>query len=132
MQADRFFSSVIGFPLRARRRWAILLVAAALTPCWAPAAAAGTSPAGNAAKEKEEIPAPEDMLLPTADGVQLAVTYYAGGKGKKTIPVVLLHMWKQNRNDYKDLASVLQAMGFAVICAGPPRTRRKHAAQGCE
>ena len=71
-----------------------------------------------AAQEKsaeEEIPAPEDLTLQARDGVTLAVTYYPGGKGKQTIPVVLLHMWKQNRNDYKDLAAVLQAQGCAVI-----------------
>ena len=65
--------------------------------------------------EKEEIPSPEDLALQTRDGMGLALTYYPSGKGKQTIPVVLLHVWKQNRNDYKELAAVLQARGYAVI-----------------
>ena len=53
--------------------------------------------------------------MQTGDGLELTLTYYAGTKGKQTIPVVLLHMWKQSRNDYKDLAPALQALGYAVI-----------------
>ena len=73
-----------------------------------------------AEKKEKEIPKPEDLVLPTADGVQLAVTYYPGPvypgvKDKQIIPVVLLHMWKESRNDYKDLAPYLQRSGFAVI-----------------
>lgn len=64
---------------------------------------------------EEEIPPPENLILQTRDGVELAVTYYPGSKGKQTIPVVLLHMWKKNRNDYKDLVAALQAQGCAVI-----------------
>lgn len=64
---------------------------------------------------KEEIPKPEDLVLQTGDGLQLAVTYYPGLKGKETIPIVLLHGWRQNRNDYRDLAPALQALGHAVI-----------------
>ena len=51
----------------------------------------------------------------TADGLELTLTYYPGTKGKETIPVVLLHMWKQNRSDYKDFALTLQGMGYAVV-----------------
>jgi pimeloyl-ACP methyl ester carboxylesterase len=70
----------------------------------------------SAKKDKEqEIPAPEDLSLSTADGLDLAVTYYAGMKGKQTVPVVLLHMWKRNRNDYTELAKSLQTLGYAVI-----------------
>ena len=64
----------------------------------------------------------EDLLLRTRDGLQLAVTYFANagdelepGKGRKTIPIVLLHGLKQSRNDYKDLARALQKSGYAVI-----------------
>ncbi len=64
----------------------------------------------------------EDLVLRTHDGLQLAVTYYANagdeleqGKGKNTIPIVLLHGLKQSRNDYKDLARALQKSGYAVI-----------------
>jgi pimeloyl-ACP methyl ester carboxylesterase len=65
----------------------------------------------------------EDLVLSTRDGLQLAVMYYPPatsetlqeGLGKKTIPIVLLHGWKQNRNDYKDLARSLQKQGYCVI-----------------
>jgi len=66
-------------------------------------------------EEKDEIPAPEDIQLITADGVQLTLTYYPGTKGAESIPVVLLHMWKGKRSDYRDLALHLQATGHAVI-----------------
>jgi pimeloyl-ACP methyl ester carboxylesterase len=73
-----------------------------------------TAPAGKAAAE--ELPKPEDVTLQTADSVQLAATYYRGGKGKESIPIVLLHGWKHNRTDYtKDFAPFLQSKGFAVI-----------------
>ena len=66
-------------------------------------------------KDDEKIPKPEDLVLRTGDGLELALTYYPGTKGKQTIPIVLLHMWKQSRNEYKDLAPALQALGYAVI-----------------
>ena len=63
-----------------------------------------------------ELPRPEDITRQTGDNVQLAATYYRGGKGKESIPVVLLHGWKHNRTDYtKYLAPYLQSKGFAVI-----------------
>jgi pimeloyl-ACP methyl ester carboxylesterase len=69
--------------------------------------------------EKDEVPAAEDITLTTADGVQLAATYWPGTKKKEhqkeTVPVVLLHAWKGSRHDYKDLATSLQAMGHAVL-----------------
>jgi len=68
-----------------------------------------------AAKKEKKIPAPEDLVLETNDGLQLTITYYASLKGKNAIPVVLLHEYKQSRNDYKDLAPSLQALGYAVI-----------------
>jgi pimeloyl-ACP methyl ester carboxylesterase len=114
MPAERFFSSAMRFPSLARRGWATLLAAVALTPCWALAAPAGAPPGGKSAKEKT-IPESEPLTLPTFDGLQLALTYYPGTEGKKSIPVVLLHMWKQNGNDYRDLALALQKMGCAVI-----------------
>jgi pimeloyl-ACP methyl ester carboxylesterase len=66
-------------------------------------------------KDEEKIPKPEDLELQTGDGLQLALTYYPGLKGKQSIPIVLLHGWKGSRNDYKDLAPSLQALGYAVI-----------------
>ena len=81
-----------------------------------PASAAAKDQTEKKEKEnEEELPKPEDLASQTSDDLELTLTYYRGTKGKQTIPVVLLHMWKQSRNDYKDLAPALQAQGYAVI-----------------
>lgn len=111
-----------------RLRWQIVLITVALLP-WlgldrAMAAPAEEKPVKKQATQKpkekarektDELPAPEDLVLSTSDGLELAMTYYPGTHGKQTIPIVLLHAWKQSRNDYKDLAPTLQALGYAVI-----------------
>jgi pimeloyl-ACP methyl ester carboxylesterase len=56
-----------------------------------------------------------DERLTTRDGVQLAVTYLPGTKGKNTVPVVMLHAYKGDRRDYQRLAAHLQTLGHAVI-----------------
>jgi pimeloyl-ACP methyl ester carboxylesterase len=111
---------------RALWRWLVLAAAVALV------SGVGFQPTAlgqekkPAAKSDKGAPPPkldEDLLLHTRDGLQLAVTYYPPatseklqeGLGKKTIPIVLLHGWKQSRNDYKDLAHFLQKRGYAVI-----------------
>ncbi|MEN6449008.1 MAG: alpha/beta fold hydrolase [Thermoguttaceae bacterium] len=71
--------------------------------------------ADNKKSDKDELPKPEDVLLRTDDGVQIAATYYRGTKGKETIPVVVLHGWKQNRSEMRELALALQAQGHAVV-----------------
>lgn len=68
-----------------------------------------------AEQAKQELPKPEDLVLETSDGVELALTYYRGPQGRQSIPVVLLHGWKQNRTDFKDLAPALQSIGCAVV-----------------
>lgn len=113
MQSTQFIVPSV-FTLRFFRRCltVLLVFAIALAICGLAVAADEKS----AKKDKDqEIPPPEDLSLTTTDGLELAVTYYPGTKGKQTIPVVLLHMLKQNRNDYKDLAPSLQALGYAVI-----------------
>ena len=107
-----------------------LWAAIALVPCAPPAfAQAGKTDkktdksdkkAAKAEKKEKVIPKPEEYFLPTAGGLQLAMTYYPGPtypdtKDNRIIPVVLLHMFKQSRNDYKDLAPFLQRLGYAVI-----------------
>ena len=108
----------------ARRAFLLLCGAAALLtavtlllPGAVLAAASAPAKARTEKKDKEEpeIPKPEDLVLNTADGLELTLTYYPGTKGKETIPIVLLHMWKQSRNDYKDFALTLQGMGHAVV-----------------
>ncbi len=70
----------------------------------------------DAAKDEEKIPEPQDLVLTTGDGVELAVTYYPPIKpGKDVVPVVLLHQFKGSRRDYVELAKTLQNAGHAVI-----------------
>jgi pimeloyl-ACP methyl ester carboxylesterase len=67
------------------------------------------------AKNATKLPDPEQLTLPTDDGLQLAVSYYPGGKGKQTIPIVLLHELKERRSNFNSLAKSLQAQGHAVV-----------------
>lgn len=67
---------------------------------------------------EEKLPAPEELQageLASSDGLQLAATFYPGTKGKDTVPVILLHMWKGSRKDYAGLAPFLQQQGHAVL-----------------
>jgi alpha-beta hydrolase superfamily lysophospholipase len=66
-------------------------------------------------EKKEKIPPPEDIDLVTEDGVALRATFFPGTKGKDTVPVILLHMWKGERGEYKTLAPYLQSLGHAVL-----------------
>jgi len=82
-----------------------------------PLGIAEPAPAQGAAAE-EKIPAPVDLqggALTSSDGLQLAATFYPGTKGKDTVPVILLHMWKGSRKDYAGLAPFLQEQGHAVL-----------------
>ncbi|MGO8690617.1 MAG: alpha/beta hydrolase [Thermoguttaceae bacterium] len=68
------------------------------------------------AAAKNGPPAPEDVTLKTDDGITLKATYYASTNGKESIPVVLLHGYKESRKDYADLAPALQRdLGCAVL-----------------
>jgi pimeloyl-ACP methyl ester carboxylesterase len=92
--------------------------ALAICLCWgfvAPALGQQKAPPAKADKDEEKLPKPEDLMLQTDDGLQLALTYYRSLKGKQAVPIVLLHGYKQSRSEYKDLAPALQALGHAVI-----------------
>ena len=65
--------------------------------------------------EKEPPPEPRNIDLLTKDKVLLRATYYEGTEGKETVPVILLHMYKGKRSDYRDLALFLQSIGHAVL-----------------
>jgi alpha-beta hydrolase superfamily lysophospholipase len=105
------------------RPWAMLAAAAAfiaIAGVLSPVLGEEKKPA---TKSEKTVADPENLELQTSDGLLLAVTYYPGanrdaieqGKGKRVIPIVLLHGAKQSRNDLKDLAFGLQAAGYAVI-----------------
>jgi pimeloyl-ACP methyl ester carboxylesterase len=66
--------------------------------------------------DADEIPPPEELSLPTKDGLKLAATFYPGTRGKNSVPVILLHGFKGSRKDYAEVAPYLQArLGCAVI-----------------
>ncbi|PQO43378.1 hypothetical protein [Blastopirellula marina] len=65
---------------------------------------------------KSKIPPPENVSLPTKDGVMLRAIYYPSPNEKKAVPVIMLHGWEGKKEDVKGLASVLQKQeGYAVI-----------------
>ncbi|MDO4569521.1 MAG: hypothetical protein Q4D38_03960 [Planctomycetia bacterium] len=55
------------------------------------------------------------QILKTKDGVLLSATYYPGNRGKKSVPIILLHDWSGSRADFETLAPILQAEGYAVL-----------------
>lgn len=87
---------------------------AAAAPAPAAAAQPGTAPAATAAGKKGP-PAPEEISLPTRDGVELGATFFPGTKGKETVPVILVPGFKGSQNDYQRLAANLQKQGHAVL-----------------
>lgn len=70
---------------------------------------------------KLPIPKPVELTgetaLKTSDGVLLSATYYPGNRGKKTVPLILIHGWGGNRKDFAALALYLQKEGHAVLVA---------------
>jgi pimeloyl-ACP methyl ester carboxylesterase len=96
--------------------WRIAALAAALLA--GPAGVKAQDEVRKPGKTEEVVApaAPEDISLPTASGLELAATYYAGTKGKDSVPVVLLHGFKGSRKDYADLAPYLrEKLGCAVL-----------------
>lgn len=51
----------------------------------------------------------EEVKLTTKDGVRLGATYYASSMGKKAVPVVMLHDYKESRAVFHTLAQTLQS-----------------------
>src|SRR5205814_1195743 len=76
-----------------------------------------SAPPSNTTKPGEEKgpPPPKDLDLKTDDGLALKATYYPGTKGEDTVPILILHDWKGDRSQFKELALFLQAKGRAVI-----------------
>ncbi len=100
--------------LRVDRWWSAALAAVLLASLALPGRPAFGQDA--ATNEEEEIPAPQDEVLTTRDGVELAVTYFPPIKpGKDVVPVVLLHQFKGSRRDYLELAEALQQAGHAIV-----------------
>ena len=69
-----------------------------------------------AGQDKKDGPAkPEAVSLETKDGVALNATYLAGNKGKKTVPILMIHGWDGIRADMGPTALALQRRGHAVL-----------------
>jgi len=71
--------------------------------------AAPAAPAANAANK------PVDVTFKTGDGVNIVATYYPSSNGKDAVPVILVHGFKGNRGEFKELALYLQGRGCAVL-----------------
>lgn len=68
----------------------------------------------------ENAPLPKPTVitgkaLQTKDGVLLSMQYYASNKGKRAVPIILIHSWEGSRKDFSVLAPYLQENGFAVF-----------------
>ena len=68
-----------------------------------------------AKEEPEPPPKPRNVNLTTKDGVGLNALYYEGTEGENTVPVVVIHDWKEEGATYQTLAKYLQSKGYAVI-----------------
>jgi len=91
------------------RNLCVALAAALVLPSW-------SAPAMSApARRTKRVPPAEEVNLWTDDGLQLKATFFPGTKGKESVPVILLHMWKGNRAEYRHLAPYLQSKGHAVL-----------------
>lgn len=70
---------------------------------------------GQSQKPKKEDLKPRLEVLRTRDGVPLGCGYFPSDKGKEAVPVVIVHPWKGNAQDFMPLALALQKAGCAVI-----------------
>lgn len=60
---------------------------------------------------------PEDVAVPTADGLRLSGTWYPGSLGKQADLVIVLHAYGSNtsKGPYATMAKEIQAKGFSVL-----------------
>jgi pimeloyl-ACP methyl ester carboxylesterase len=88
-------------------------------PGAAPATAPAAPPAG-APVNNDTISPPEETILEQVNSVEntdvpIHLTYFPGTRGKETVPVILLHMFKGDRHEMEGLALYLQKQGHAVF-----------------
>ena len=81
-----------------------------------PACYVGALTAQDTEEEEKELPEVEDITLQTKDEVLLRCSWYPGQNEKKSVPVILLHGWDGQRQEFKALAEILQKEnGCAVL-----------------
>ena len=87
-----------------------------------------------AKEEPEPPPKPRNVNLTTKDDVGLNALYYEGTEGENTVPVVVIHDWKEEGATYQTLAKYLQSKGYAVLLPDlrghGNSTRRKNGRSG--
>jgi pimeloyl-ACP methyl ester carboxylesterase len=81
----------------------------------APAPAAAPAPVAGS-----KVPQPEEAIIEEVNSVEktdvpIAITYLPGTRGKDTVPVVLLHMYKGDRHEMEGFGLYLQSQGHAVF-----------------
>jgi pimeloyl-ACP methyl ester carboxylesterase len=97
-----------------RRAWMSLFACFCLTAVvFAQPAATDTKPDD---KKPKGPPDPEDITVNSKDNVVVHCTYWEPEEpAKETIPIILLHGWEGNRQEFDLLGKFLQAQGHAVI-----------------
>lgn len=71
-----------------------------------------------AQRGKEKVgppPKPRPVKLQTKDGMELSGFYFGSNKGKKAIPVLMIHDWKSQKAPYGPLCMALRNAGCAVL-----------------
>ncbi len=66
-------------------------------------------------QKREERPEPKEVQFTTDDGVLIAGVYYPSSLGKEAAPVILLHMFGRNYDDWEPLIGTLREADFAVL-----------------
>lgn len=75
-------------------------------------------------------PAPKDVVLHTADGVEIKATYYPPQRPGSRPSVILLHMLNRTRADWTAFARALVQGGLRHRGSRPSWPRRQHARRG--
>jgi len=67
--------------------------------------------------EPAKIPEPEPVSLETKDGVQLKAMYYGGTAKKKSVPILMIHGWGGQQDEYRLMALSLQKQkeGYSIM-----------------
>lgn len=69
-----------------------------------------------APRKKAKVKEPQPVVLQTKDGVALHAVYFAGNRGKESVPIILVHGFEQRGVVWEPLAGYFQRVfGHAVI-----------------